>query len=94
MERNLEAENAEAGEDSYSIEELEKEIFGEYEKEKELQRTREVEPVHGQQSSEASHPAADIAGRDDTGADRSRDTRVFTERAVRCLSDVMRKSSG
>ena len=80
MESNPETETAEAGEDSYSIEELEKEIFGEYEKEKELQRTREVEPVHGQQSSEASYTAADIAGRADTGADRSRDTRVFTER--------------
>ena len=80
MERNLETENAEAGEDSYSIEELEKEIFGEYEKEKELQRTREVEPVRGQQSSEASYPSADIAGRADTGTDRSRDTRVFAER--------------
>ncbi len=83
MESNPETETAEAGEDSYSIEELEKEIFGEYEKEKELQRTREVEPVHGQQSSEASYTAADIAGRADTGADRSRDTRVFAERTER-----------
>ncbi len=80
MEEQSQQEEACGGSDSYSIEELEKEIFGEYEKEREPQRTREVEPVHGQQSSEASYTAADIAGRADTGADRSRDTRVFTER--------------